>query len=155
MVPPSARPSPTSSPTSYERTPTESGPTCCTASARPAGISRMHCSTQAPSSASRSTASASRRSGCGRDQRGTRTTVGRHSGAKGCAVSSAINPAEVYAMVDWLGDVGCAPDEADTARLEGLYHALRLKMVHEPAAEAVEPATIQHREHVRHPGWLT
>jgi DNA invertase Pin-like site-specific DNA recombinase len=56
-------------------------------------------------------------------------------------VEHVINRAEVYAMIDSLGDVGSALNDADPARLQALYESLRLEMIYHPDKQAVE-ATI-------------
>lgn len=49
-----------------------------------------------------------------------------------------ITRAEVYAMIDYLGDVGAALKRSDPAELQKLYEALRLEMIYHAEEKAVE-----------------
>ena len=51
-----------------------------------------------------------------------------------------LSGAEVYAMVDSLEDVGQALNSANPAKLAKLYEELRLEMVYDPEAKAVDAA---------------
>lgn len=46
--------------------------------------------------------------------------------------------AEVHAMVDYLGDVGAAMDRANPVEFQELYEALRLELVFDHEAKAVD-----------------
>jgi hypothetical protein len=50
----------------------------------------------------------------------------------------ALTEADIYAMIDYLGDVGHALNQADPAQLEELYAALRLDMTYDAEARAVD-----------------
>jgi len=56
---------------------------------------------------------------------------------KGTPVPSLLTDAEVYAMVDSLGDVGAALADARAESLGSLYHALGLELRYQPAERAV------------------
>ncbi len=58
----------------------------------------------------------------------------------GTPAPDALTPAEVYAMIDSLGDVGGALNEADPERLEQPYEALRLEMTYDAEERAVDVA---------------
>jgi hypothetical protein len=45
--------------------------------------------------------------------------------------SKTISRAEVYAMIDYLGDVGAALERGDPAELQKLYEKLRLEMIYQ------------------------
>jgi len=53
-----------------------------------------------------------------------------------------LSDAEVYAMIDSLGDVGHALNWADPIRLQELYEALRLKLIYAADTRTVD-VTIQ------------
>ncbi len=55
---------------------------------------------------------------------------------------NALSDAEVYAIIDSLGDVGHALNRADPTRLQELYEALRLEMTYDPDTRTVD-VTIQ------------
>ena len=55
---------------------------------------------------------------------------------------NALSDAEVYAMIDSLGDIGPALNRAEPARLQQLYEALRLEMIYDPDTRTVD-VTIQ------------
>ncbi|MGH3905431.1 MAG: hypothetical protein ACRDTE_14765 [Pseudonocardiaceae bacterium] len=56
----------------------------------------------------------------------------------GAPAPTALTEADVYAMIDYLGDVGHALSQADPARLEELYAALRLDMTYDAEARVVD-----------------
>ncbi|MDQ3887048.1 MAG: recombinase family protein, partial [Actinomycetota bacterium] len=56
----------------------------------------------------------------------------------GAPPPTALTEADVYAMINYLGDVGHALNQADPARLEELYAALRLDMTYDAEARAVD-----------------
>lgn len=47
---------------------------------------------------------------------------------------------EVYAMIDSLGDVGHALNRANPAGMRKIYENLRLEMIYDPEAKAVDAA---------------
>lgn len=49
-----------------------------------------------------------------------------------------LTEAEVYAMIDYLGDVGHALNRADPSRLRDLYEALLLEMTYDAQARAAD-----------------
>lgn len=49
-----------------------------------------------------------------------------------------MSEAEVYAMVDYLGDVGERLNKADPTALQQLYESLRLEMTYDDASLAVD-----------------
>ena len=55
---------------------------------------------------------------------------------------NALSNAEVYAMIDSLGDIKHALNRADPARLQELYQTLRLEMTYNPGTRTVD-VTIQ------------
>jgi hypothetical protein len=57
---------------------------------------------------------------------------------EGAPTSNALTAAEVHAMIDYLGDVGRALNQADPARLQDLYEALRLEMIYDAEARTVD-----------------
>ena len=54
------------------------------------------------------------------------------------AAPNGLTDAEMYAMIDSLGDVGSALNCADPAKLHELYEALRLELHYDAEARAVE-----------------
>ena len=50
---------------------------------------------------------------------------------------NAVTDAEVYAMIDSIGDVGRALNSADPASLQQLYEALRLELIYDAEARSV------------------
>jgi hypothetical protein len=56
----------------------------------------------------------------------------------GAPAPTTLTEADVYAMIDYLGDLGHALNQADPARLEELYTALRLDMTYDAEARAVD-----------------
>ncbi|WP_158890886.1 recombinase family protein [Amycolatopsis anabasis] len=60
----------------------------------------------------------------------------------GMPAPNTLGRAEVFAMIDSLGDVGCALKHAEPAKLQELYEALRLEMVYDAENRAVD-VTIQ------------
>lgn len=51
-----------------------------------------------------------------------------------------LSNAEVYAMIDSLGDIGHALNRANPARMQVLYEELRLEMIYNPEVKAVDVA---------------
>jgi len=60
----------------------------------------------------------------------------------GTTVPGGLTKAEVHAMIDSLGDVSRALRQADPAGLEQLYEALRLEMIYDAPARALD-VTVQ------------
>lgn len=56
----------------------------------------------------------------------------------GARPSDALSEAEVYAMIDYVGDVGAAINDANPARLQALYESLQLGMTHNHKEQAVD-----------------
>jgi len=54
------------------------------------------------------------------------------------AAPDVLSEAEVYAMVDFLGDVGEALNGANLARMCELYEKLRLQLIYRPEDKAVD-----------------
>ncbi len=55
----------------------------------------------------------------------------------GARPSDALSEAEIYAMINYLGDIGTAIGDATPERLQALYESLRLEMTYEHKEEAV------------------
>jgi hypothetical protein len=55
---------------------------------------------------------------------------------------NALSDTEIYAMIDSLGDIGHALNQADPTRLQELYEALRLEMIYDAHTRTVD-VTIQ------------
>ena len=56
---------------------------------------------------------------------------------EGAPPPAAVSEAEVYAMIDSLGDVGAALKYADPDHLGGLYEKLNVELVYEPTGRTV------------------
>jgi hypothetical protein len=65
-----------------------------------------------------------------------------------------ITRAEVYAMIDYLGNVGAALKRGDPAELQKLYEALRLEIIYHADQKAVEVAIRPGRDYERVRGGL-
>jgi len=57
---------------------------------------------------------------------------------QGAAARTAVTEAEVYAMIDSLGDVGAALKKSKPESLERLYRELRLELRYQPRERAVD-----------------
>jgi hypothetical protein len=51
---------------------------------------------------------------------------------------SELSEAEIYAMVDAIGDVGASLTRADPARMQKIYKSLRLEMVYDSEEQALD-----------------
>lgn len=60
-----------------------------------------------------------------------------------------ITRAEVYAMIDYLGNVGVALNRGDPAELQKLYEALRLEIIYHADEKAAEVAIRPGRDNER------
>lgn len=60
-----------------------------------------------------------------------------HTELEGLPASNGLTDAEVYAMIDSLGDLGSALNSADPAKLHELYEPLRLELRYDAEARAV------------------
>lgn len=49
-----------------------------------------------------------------------------------------ISRAEVYALIDYHGDVGAAPKREDPAELQRLYEGLELELIYQQEAKVIE-----------------